>query len=64
MPRRIEEHSDILLRLVPGLGRAEGNRLSDCRREVVDLEVQVHHGTLVFACRRPHGGAVARGFRV
>ena len=62
MPNRIEEHSDILPRLVPSHGRSKRNRVSDCRIEVANLEVQVHHRTLIFICRGPHGGAVAVGF--
>ena len=55
----IEEHSNIFLRLVLSHGRSHGDRLSHCRIDVVDLEVEVHHRTLVLPCRRPHGGAVA-----
>jgi len=51
--RWVAKHSDILLRLVRGQRCAEGNGLGDGGAEVADLEVEVHHRTLVPVDRRP-----------
>lgn len=55
MPGWIEEHSNIFLRLMPGQSRSQADRLDDCRIEIADLKVEVHHRTLVLPYWRPHG---------
>lgn len=48
----VEEHAYVFLRLVLGQRRSERNRLGNRGVEVVDLEVEVHHRTLLAV----HGG--------
>ena len=60
MPRRVEQHPDMLLRLMPGHGGAEGNRLGDRGLEVTDLEVEMHHRALPPRRGRPLGGLIIR----
>lgn len=55
----VEEHSDVLLRLVRSHRCSEGNGLGDRGVEVADLEVEVHHRTLLPVDWRPYGGLVA-----
>lgn len=54
----VEEHPDILLRLVFSQRRSEGERLSSRRVEVAHLEVEVHHRTLFPGRGRPGRGLV------
>ncbi len=42
----VEQHSDVFLRLVFRHSRAEGDCVGDCRTQVADLEVEVHHRPL------------------
>jgi hypothetical protein len=51
----VEEHSDVLLRLVRSHRCSEGNGLGDRGIEVADLEIEVHHRTLLPVDWRPHG---------
>ena len=55
----VEKHSDVLLRLVRSNRCSEGNGLGDSGVEVADLEVEVHHRTLLPVDWRPYGGLVA-----
>ena len=55
----VEEHADVLLRLVRSHRCSEGNGLGDRGVEVAGLEVEVHHRTLLPAGWRPYGGLVA-----
>jgi hypothetical protein len=55
----VEEHSDVLLRLVRSHRCSEGNGLGDRGVEVADLEIEVHHRTLLPVDWRPYGGLVA-----
>ena len=55
----VEKHSDVLLRLVRSHHCSEGNGLGDRGVEVADLEVEVHHRTLLPIDWRPYGGLVA-----
>jgi len=54
----IEQHSDVLLRLMLCHSRPESDCLSDSRIEVADLEVEVHHRPLGTVYRRPNGSSV------
>jgi len=56
---RVEKHSDVLLRLVRSHRCSEGNGLGGRGVEVADLEVEVHHRTLLPVDWRPYGGLVA-----
>jgi hypothetical protein len=54
----VEEHSDMLLRLVPSHRRSEGERLSDRGIEVADLEIE----GIIGRCSPPapaHGQEIA-----
>lgn len=53
MPGWVEEHSDVLLRLVTSHGSSEGERSGDRRIQTADLEVEVHHRTLFPVRGRP-----------
>jgi len=55
MPDGIEENPAVLVRLVVGHGRPEGDRLCGSRIEVAELEVEVHHRVLLAPGRQPHG---------
>jgi len=55
----VEKHSDVLLRLVRSHRCSECNGLGDRAVEVADLEVEVHHRTLLPIDWRPYGGLVA-----
>ncbi len=56
MPDWVEEHPDVLLRLVASHGRSEGERVGDRRIQIANLEVEVHHRTLFPVRSRPWGG--------
>src|SRR3954471_25005763 len=58
MASRVEEHADIVLRLVGSDRGSEGDSLRDGGVEVSDLEVEVHHRALLPVSRRPHGRLV------
>src|SRR5262245_43365935 len=51
---RVEQNPDVVLRLVRGDRRAESYRVLDRRLEVTDLEVEMHHRTLLPVNGRPH----------
>jgi hypothetical protein len=53
VPGWVKEHSHRLLRLVRSHRRSEGDRLGDRGIEVPDLEVEVHHRTLLPVDGRP-----------
>jgi hypothetical protein len=56
---RVEEHSDVLLRLGRSHRGSQGDRLGDRGIEVADLKVEVHHRALLPVDGRPNGGLVA-----
>ena len=58
MAGRVEEHPDIVLRLVASDRGSEGDCLGHRGVEVCDLEVEVHHRALLPVDGRPHGGLV------
>lgn len=55
MAGRVEEHPDIVLRLVISERHSEFNCPGDRRVEVSDLHVKVHHRALLPIGGRPHG---------
>jgi len=56
----VDEHANVLLRLVRSDSCSQGERLPDRRVEVGDLEVNVHHRTLFAVDGRPDGPPIAR----
>ena len=54
MPGWVEKHSDVLLRLGCRHCGAQGERFSDRRIEVPNLEVEVHHRPLGAVNGRPY----------
>ncbi len=60
MSRWIEKNSNVLLGLVCRHDCSEVHRFGDRAVEVTDLEVQVHHGTLLPHDWRPYRRFVAR----
>ena len=51
--RRVEEHPDVVLRLIGSERGAQRDRLGDRILEVTDLEVEVHHRALLSGHRWP-----------
>jgi hypothetical protein len=60
MPGRVEADPYIVLGLELGERRALGDRVADARRQVVDLDLQVHHHLLVVRAGGPDGPDVPR----
>jgi len=60
MTRWIEEHADVLLRLIPGHRRAQSDRVGDGGGPVIYCDVEVHHHLLVAAGGRPDRGHIVR----
>src|ERR1700736_3157972 len=56
MAGRVEDHPDIVLRLVRSDRSSECDSLGDRRVEVSDLEIEMHHRALLPVARRPHRG--------
>ena len=59
MAGRVEEHPDIVLRLVRSDRGSECDCLGDRQVKVADLEVEVHHRALLPVGGRPHRGLEA-----
>jgi hypothetical protein len=59
MASRVEEHADVVPRLVGSDRRAEGDSLRDRGVEVADLEVEDFPAWLAQYRRRPHRLTVA-----
>jgi hypothetical protein len=55
----VEKHPDVLLQLVRSHRCPERNGLGDRGVKVADLEVEVHHRTLLPLDGRPYGGLIA-----
>ena len=60
MSGEIEQYTNVLLRLMIGNGRPEGECFGDGGVKIRDLEVEVHHRTLSTILRRPDGALVVR----
>ncbi len=57
----IEKHTHVLVRLMLGGDRSEGNRFGHGALEIGDLEVEVHHRSLVTRRGWPGRRAVVAG---